>query len=422
MKNDRKIALAAAVSILLYSLSGCGMDRFGDAGRGEYAVAVSMESTPIVDYTVPKLTPNILVDHSGYPAVGEKEAAVKGRELPQEFRLVDCETGEVVYSGQIQEASYDSELGIYTGFVDFEEYDGEGNYYLECDYIGRSYSFTIQSALYQQLFLELYGTMTESCEDNTASIEDAMALLITYEWYGDIFPDEDSNGIPDVLEVLAEWISHIDYGRIDEQQGALYAAFLAKFSYLYQKCDLQYATESLQRASTIFTQTQSTIQKDAENFWALTELYRAAGLYTYRSQILDYKTYFQNNSSFLEEPGYLYGAMTYMMTRQKVDVELCNLFMNHLMENGEEIARRCEDMLHPVNARNNGVNDLLKQAQELSCANYVFENYQYNCLMEDFLHYLMGRNLQSVCFYPDEGSRTGYLLLLAQLTSIEAQQ
>ena len=37
-----------------------------------------MESTPVIDYTLPHLTPNILVDSIGYEAGREKEAAVKG--------------------------------------------------------------------------------------------------------------------------------------------------------------------------------------------------------------------------------------------------------------------------------------------------------------------------------------------------------
>ena len=50
----------------------------------------------------------------------------------------------------------------------------------------------------------------------------------------------------------------------------------------------------------------STSGRDAEKFMALTELYRAAGLYTYRNQILEYKDFFEDNTSYLEETAYLY--------------------------------------------------------------------------------------------------------------------
>ena len=158
-----------------------------------------------------------------------------------------------------------------------------------------------------------------------------------------------------------------------------------------------------------------------DEFLALTELYRATGLKTYRSRISDYKSFFEEKESYLEEISYIYGAMTYMSTRQKVDIKLCQLLMNDLMNRGEEISQKYEDMIHPVAARNNGVEDLLKSAAELSCANYVLNSYQYMKITEEFLHYVMGQNVESVCFYPQEGDRSIYLLLSAQLTVMHRQ-
>ena len=75
---------------------------------------------------------------------------------------------------------------------------------------------------------------------------------------------------------------------------------------------------------------------------ALTELYRAAGLYTYRNQILEYKDFFEDNTSYLEETAYLYGSMTYLATRQPVDVDLCTVFMESIRNRGEELAKRSQ--------------------------------------------------------------------------------
>lgn len=410
----KKTAVFLTICLLL-SLSGCGSQEFFDADR-----AISnMENTPIIDYTVPDSTPNILVNQQGYPAVGGKEAAVKGKKLPQEFRLVDLDTKEVVYRGQLDKIVYDQELGIYTGYASFEEYEEEGTYYLECDYIGRSYSFVLEEDFYQNLFQELYGEIVDDCGKNTATIKDVIALLRAYEWQSEIFGDENGNKVPDVMEVLSKWIDNIDYAQIDLSEGAAYAAFLAKFSYLYQNYDRAYATECLQRASAVFSKTQNTMQKDADTFFALTELYRATGLSIYGNQILEYKSYFQNQSSFLEESGYLYGIMTYMSTRQAVDMELCDLFMDQLLARGEEIVGVHDELLQPVNARNNGTDELLKKAVELSCANYVLNSYQNDCIIEEFLNYLMGCNLKSVYFYPEQGGRDEYLVLLARLASLE---
>lgn len=381
--------------------------------------AVSMESTPIVDYAVPQMMPGILADQVGYQAKSKKEASVKGRELPGEYRLVNTETKEIVYSGAIDKITYNEELDLYTGYIDFTEYAAEGSYYLECDLIGRSFPFVIEKELYQNLFEEACESYLNNCREQTASITEVTELLTAYEWYPEIFSDADGDQIPDVLTELKQWTILLENQEIDTTEGANYAAFLAKFSYMFQKYDVAYATECLQRSSTIFDQVQNTLQKDAESFFALTELYRATGLSTYRNQIADYKTYFENNSSYLEEPGYLQGTMTYLVTRQKVDLALCTTFMGKVMDRGEEVSKRYQDMIHPVTAKNNGVEDLLKRATELSCANYVLNNYQYTSILEEILHYLMGKNQESVCFYRQEAAGERYLLLLAQLAAID---
>ena len=159
------------------------------------------------------------------------------------------------------------------------------------------------------------------------------------------------------------------------------------------------------------------MQKDAESFFALTELYRASGLSVYRKQILDYKSFFENNSSFGSEREYLYGVITYMVTRQKVDVSLCNILLNKMMDRGEEISNRYEDMIHPIAAKNNGTEEILSVASEVIFVNYVLNSYQYHSILEEILHYLGGRNVQSLSFYEAEEDCSGYILLLAQLAT-----
>ncbi len=429
VKKCGKLKLFLLLCLTAGILSGCGEVQ----GQGEiednnivknpYAGAVSMEGTPVIDYAVPRLLPNILVDTRGYSAGDEKVAAVKGRRLPEEFGVVNALTGEEVYRGAVEEIVYHDELGIYSGCLDFSDFRQKGIFYVKCDIIGCSTSFEIQEKRYARLFAEVYGGLSDSIRERSITLQEAVDLLEAYEWYADIFPDEDGDDAPDVLKELRGWVSYMEEGGVDEEDEALYAAFLAKFSYLYQKFDRGYATDCLKRASTVFGQAKAAIGRDADTFFALTELYRATGRYTYRQQITDYKSFFEDNSSYLEERSYLYAAMTYIATRQKVDMELCKNFMGNLMDRAEEISKHCGDMTHPVAARNNGSADLLKGAVGLSCANYIMNNYQYTGVMEDFIHYLMGRNLESVCFYENGEDRSSYLLLFAQLAALhEAAQ
>jgi len=425
LKNCRILCLLLLMCLTVGSCSGCGKEQEvtedNNIVKNPYAGAVSMEGTPVIDYVVPRLLPNILVDKMGYLAgSGKKTAVVKGRKLPQNFVLVDGLTGEAVYRGALEEIVYHSEAGIYSGYADFSDYKKTGLYYVECDIIGRSSAFQIRDGQYTLLFEEIYGELLKSCRQKSITLSEAVSLLEVYEWYGEIFPDEDGDQVPDVLREMRAFVSYMEEKGTEENQEAIYAAFLAKFGYLYQKFDREYATDCLKRASTVFGQVKNTVGRDADTFFALTELYRATGRYTYRKQILDYKSFFEDNSSYLDEGSYLHGGMTYVATRQKVDMELCHSFTNNLRDRAEEISKHYEEMIDPVAARNNGPDDLLKGAVVLACDNYFLNNYQYTGVIEDFLHYLMGRNPESVCFYENGEDRSSYLLLLAQLAASQA--
>lgn len=422
MSGDNRYLPGLGAWLLACFLGGCGYRAEDYNNTNPYAAAVSMENTPVVDYAVPQMSANVLVDLCGYPAEGKKEAAVKGRSLPETFRLVDAATGETVYGGAIEETRYSEELGLSLGYVDFSGFDREGDYYLECDIIGRSYSFVLQNQLYAELFEENCQQILLQCQEGTLKVQEALVALLAYEWYGQIFPDGDASQIPDMLEKLKVWVTCQENDGVREEDTALYAAFLAKFSYLYQHFDREYATDCVRRAATVFGQVTPLHYRDGDCFLALTELYRATGLSAYGDQILDYKSFFEQNGGYLDETAYLLGAMTYMVTRQRVDVEMCEGFMGDLMERAEEISDRCGEMAHPVTAGRGDAQDLMKRALEVSCVNYVMNNYQYTGVVEEFLHYLMGRNRESVNFYEQDEERADYLLLLTQLTATASQQ
>jgi len=414
LKGTVKVAWLLVISLLTGIFGGCGANTEVAMGENHYAPAQGMESTPIIEYTVPQATANVLVDRLGYEAYGRKEAVVKGRELPGDFRLIDAESGQVVYEGSIEKSSQRKEDGISMGYAVFQDYEQPGTYYLECDQIGQSHPFVLVEGQYIELLGKLTEKVLRSCEEGTASTSEITALLTAYEWYPGLFGDKDENQVPDILEQLALWFET----RQNEEENI---ALLAKFSYLYQKYDKKYATACLQSASALFDKSRSTMQKDADSFYALTELYRASGLSTYRKQIQDYKVFFENNSNFGDQSKYLYGAITYMVTRQRVDVDLCNILLDTMMDRGEEISNWYKDMIHPIAAKNNGAEEILSVASEVIFVNYVLNGYQYHSILEEILHYLGGRNVQSFSFYEAEEDCSGYILLLAQLASTQGE-
>lgn len=415
MRQAGKLLLLSAVALSASLLAGCGQWKTEEVEKNPYAGIVSMEATPVIDYSVPNMHPNILTDARGYSLNRKKTAAVKGHSLPEEYELVEASSEEIVYRGEIKDIRLHEESGVYSGLIDFSSFEKEGTFYIKCSRVGQSYLFSVEKGLYENLFREIYEEYMEKSRKGSLTVSEAITVLQVYEWYSDIFPDEDKDSIPDVLKELKGYVSHMEETPVEKKDEALYAAFLAKFSYHYQKHDWKDATDCLQRASTVFGKIQTTAGKDAESFYALTELFRATGHSTYRKQIAEYKSFFENNSTYLEEPEYLYAAMTYLVTRQQVDVKLCETFMNDIMKRAEEISKRYEEMINPVNAKNNGAEDLLKQSLVVSCSNYVTNNYLYTKVIEEFMHYLMGRNPEAADYFKEGTDKRAYLLLVAQL-------
>lgn len=418
MRLKKEAAWVMCIAVFL--LSACAHMPAGQEKNGTVE-AVSMESAPIIEDTLPQLTPDILIDQNGYSVEGVRKAAVKGSRLPDNFCLVNAEKEETVYRGKIQNIIYHGELGLYSGEMIFEDYNVPGKYYLECEYVGRSYPFYIEEGQRQGLFGELLEELLERCGSNQISLEEMAELLTVCEWYPRLAGREDAAEAPEILQAAAEWTGALMEQEPPREQTALYAAVFAKFSYLYQHYDSVYAAKCLKWAAAAFDQTDNTLEGDAEYFRALTELYRATGRRAYSDQITGYRSYFEDNSSYLGQQDYLYGVMTYLMTRQRVDVDLCTLLMDHLMSCGEELAGNYEELLHPVLAGKNGMEELLEQVSILTGVNYVLNSYQYTLIEEEVLIYLGGRNPQSVCFYQEEESRTGYICLLAQLAAAERE-
>lgn len=414
MRYSRK---SAGILSLLLLFNSIGMTACGRGVTEANLESIDMniaENTP----TISDITPNILVDQQGYAAAGEKQAVVKGHEPLDTFRLVDRETGDVVFEGSIEQTEYNEDLGLYIGTADFTEYTGEGEFCLECDSVGRSYAFSIKKDHYRELLQALCEEAGDSCRSRSITEEEIITLLEAFEWYPEVFAD-DENEIPDLLESVADWLEKTaNDTEKPEPETMCYVAVMAKFSYLYQQYDARYASQCLQQASAVYEKLVTNSDRDAERFLALTELYRATGLYTYRKQILEYKDDFGGNTDYLEKPGYLYGSMTYLSTRQSVDMELCTVLMENIREQGEELAKRAHNMMDAVTKADHGTEDLLRQAEELSCANYVLYSYQYTELLKDFLHYLMGRNGDSVNYYSKKGDTADYLFLIAQQVSL----
>ena len=277
-------------------------------------------------------------------------------------------------------------------------------------------------------------------KDVVRAAENISVMLLAYELFGDAFSDdmelpESRNGIPDLLDEIryeTDWLLKMQ----NEETGAVYAKVtvpastqgkpsavyveppsmeaaqsfamcLARFSYLYQDYDLEYATVCLQAADRAWKYAVLNEEADdGQNTWkfaASAELYRASGKqeYRYYLEMCLAKEGAQNDLP------YFLGSVTYLMTRQPVKQEYCSERITQLLQEAEALSAKMKREPFYVLANEDQTNqmELLKEMMLMATVNYVITNHEYETIIENHLHYFMGRNKLSISYIDDVGIR-----------------
>lgn len=431
IKDNKRIASYLLCFCLMAGLCGCGWvdDLEKNTGAGDMRTlqaegAAQQESFQLLpeaelDYLVPQQYPGVLVSLGGYDSKGVKEVYFHGRRLPDTFRVMDAATGQCVYTNSMEEKRYDAAADEYNSYGKFTDFTDVGEYYIECDIIGRSYSFTMQEeqlgkqlektvALIRQQSREtLSGADTQTVRE---MLQQMMIVLLSCELYPDVYEDGDGNQIPDILEYMTEIVRSImklqQSAEPDELTYELTAA-LAKYSYLYQKYDTKSATETVQLAAGLWQQAEKagagTVGNDAR-LLAAAELYRATGQRKYRTVVEDSRSGLAGRSELADFDRYDFlAAVTYISTKQKVDVELCSRLTRVLMNRGEEIAAGVQRFAsREADQSEAAINTMMWDMALLSVVEYVITNYEYACVIEEQYYFLWGRNARSYCFWEQD--------------------
>lgn len=485
--RNRLYKILNCITLCTILVSGCGYAADFDArqagSEGEEFTTLGL--TPEFNYEVPESLPSILVDQAGYAIQSDKVALFQGEQLPDSFCVIDAESRQVVYTGQIEQRETEDKADIHISYGDFTPLETEGTYYVQAAMVGQSYTFEIADNPYEELYdtalkkyyynrcgltlsSELAGEAARNaCHSREAQLKDnadvmldvtggwhvdevssrdvvkgcraADYLLLAYELYPEVFDDdvgipESGNEIPDVLDEVKyeiDWLLKMQ----DAKSGAVYsavnsvdnkntgqllyvdditmnatiqfAATLAKFSYLYQSYDRVFATQCLQAADRAYRYVGKYLEDvtPEEYFHAAAELYRATGGYGYHNVVKEYLL--GNVITDMKNDFVFWGCVTYMSTKQKVDVNLCGDVMKILMQEGERIAKASRESGFLVNGKEeqNGGEELMQDITRLTVVDHIITNHEYATVLQNHLHYMLGRNSQAVSYLDDVGSR-----------------
>lgn len=484
--RKKSISLLLLMALFLSGCSGLGdLPAQSVPGGEETDEFTSLGLSPEFDYEVPESLPSILVDQVGYACGSSKLAMIIGEQPPDEFAVLNAESGREVYRGKTEQKGYDETLGTYISHADFTELTTPGSYYIQASSIGRSYDFEIAEEPFIQLFqnvfqqyycnrcgltlsAELAGEAAHNaCHSREAQMKDeAMirqdvsggwhvdeigsrdvvkgcrtvnSLLLAYELYPEAFGDamgipESGNGIPDILDEVKyeiDWLFKMQ----DTKSGAVYAsvssvdnktagyilyidgitmdatihfaAAMARFSYLYQNYDREFATLCLKAADRAYRYAEQYPADISQEryFHAAAELYRATGSYQYHNVVKSYLE--QNAEPDLENDFAFWGCVTYLSTKQKVDTKLCSAVIRNLMRKVETISyasKECK-LLVKADEKQGSHAGLLRDMTRLAVVDHIIANHEYTTVLENHLHYMLGRNLQSVSYLNDVGDR-----------------
>ncbi|MBQ8597332.1 MAG: glycoside hydrolase family 9 protein [Lachnospiraceae bacterium] len=265
-------------------------------------------------------------------------------------------------------------------------------------------------------------------------------MLLAYELYGDSFTDdmgipESGNGIPDILDEVRyeiQWLlkmqdattggvyagvtvydqtpgratnAYVDPAEAEASRA--FAMVLSKFSYLYQNYDTEYATGCLKAADRAWKYAELTDPEgmDEWRFAAAAELYRASGLWNCHKAVTDYLQTGAYKEA-MDEIAFL-GCVTYVSTKQKVNTELCSEVMKVLMERAEDVSLKSRDSFWGTEGNEAQDNNaqLLQNMMYLTMVDHVITNHEYETIIENHLHYFMGRNAKAISYIDNVGER-----------------
>ncbi len=400
-------------------------------------------------YRVPADSPHILVDQVGYRTGGKKLAIFLGTEEPVSYRILDAKTEKVVWQGTTEKKGQLEKSDTHVSYGVFTDLTTEGRYYLEADEFGRSCLFTISDQVYDRVYESLYQALEAGVETND-SMQNCFLLanvLTAYELYPQVDQYEqermqgqqsnqesgDQTQMPHrlffgkrVLEQVC-LTQNVGDGSI-EQDATKTAAFVsvaAQLSRLIQEYDPEYAAKCRKEAERAWNYA---VRYDAERdelYAAATQLFRLTGKPGYHVVIKEYhpvigadtpeqgavknRPYTSQNTERGTYDMEIYGDVTYLMTEQGVDVELCKQLMTQRMAKVEKIAARSHENLFQIAeaADMQGIGTMLQEMVQLAMIDYVITNHEYATVMEDHLHFLLGRNPQGASLLSDLGQYFG---------------
>lgn len=406
---------AACIGICL--LTGCGSkteQNMEKAGGQNIIVQQQEVQQPVLEsnleYEMPVSRVRVLAGRNGYQTERDKKVFFLGQNLSETFRVVNADTCEVAFTGKIQNTIYDEKLKEYVSTGDFSQLAESGNYYIETDKIGRSYTFAIQDDMYEQM---LQGILASSellsFESSPQSVCEAVlgmhTFFIALQNHGAVF--EKDNHLVSWLLKMADWLMSCQ-----AENGAIYDDYEATAAYcgIMSMCadnfgkyaeDMLKSYENAARKAWEWMGNQPEgDKKEDATFYAAAQLFKTGkGDKAYQLQV---ETFINKNKEKLTDNLYIFfGSALYLNTEKNINRDLCTEIMQKLVSETEKISLQVNE--NPYLVYTTEIDTNLRKILLVCFVDYITPSNEYIEILENTIHYMAGCNGSGSCYLNTQG-------------------
>lgn len=209
---DYEFTMTAETDIMAKLVFNCGIQEKHEGELPEHKIYIDNVSLELVDdskvdYSAarPYEAP-IITNQVGYRPDSKKTAVFRNINGESEFSVVNADTNQVVYTGELSGEINNTSAGEINRTGDFSAVTEAGKYYIACGDLDNSYIFEIGDSVYsdllddsvRMLYLQRCGTSVQDSDFGHPACHTGMAAVY---------------GTNDKIDVSGGWHDAGDYGR-----------------------------------------------------------------------------------------------------------------------------------------------------------------------------------------------------------------
>lgn len=431
---ERYIKYVVLVLFATTMLTGCGKS---DGAIETSVEAVSESATDVSDAQKSEeqqeilTTSSIGIDRNGYRQAGKKYAFLVGKDIDEQFEIINTESKESVFKSELVVLKeYDDGRTIYLG--DFSDYIIKGTFQIYNSSLGYSEIFEINQDIYTNYYRSIYSELeSNKYESNSDWMYVLSNMLLTHDVYADAFTDSDyiASSIETLIyqqddsgavftEVMERSEANAAREKTDEekekltdiQTTATFAGLLAQYASIYNEDNPELALECVNAAKKAYEYVQLNSDQVYSDllYYEACELYRATGQSLYLNAV---KLYDEQENKKNSIYNYTFIAnISYLKSNYRTDYERSKGIMNSYLKKVDSLSSTISKANCFVQSDIKKIHDpvILDNMMEIAMVSYVVSGYEYSGVVENYMHYINGANdVNKVMFFDEKESQNG---------------